>query len=168
MDLARSFPGGGPELGRALRAAVDRGGPVGVVVLTGAAVDDLLAAGIPVIGGSPPRPPGDPLTAREREVLELMTHGLSNTEIAGHLIIGTGTVKTHVSRIFTKLAVRDRAQAVAAAFRRGLVAPEAALPPRPGPAHGTAAAPTPRARASRAAVSRARSSPSSSAASAAV
>jgi DNA-binding CsgD family transcriptional regulator len=116
MDLAR------------LRAAVDRGEPVGVVVLTGPALTGLLAAGQVAVAP----PPGGPLTAREHEVLELMTHGLSNTEIAGHLVIGTGTVKTHVSRIFTKLAVRDRAQAVAAAFRGGLVAPGGTLPPGPG------------------------------------
>lgn len=63
------------------------------------------------------------LTAREREVLALIAHGLSNDDIARHLILGTTTIKTHVGRIFMKLGLHDRAQAVAAAYQSGLVHP---------------------------------------------
>jgi DNA-binding NarL/FixJ family response regulator len=63
------------------------------------------------------------LTAREREVLELMGRGLSNSEIADTLVISEVTVKSHIGRIFTKLDLRDRAAAIVYAFDRGLVAP---------------------------------------------
>ncbi|PWK87288.1 LuxR family two component transcriptional regulator [Lentzea atacamensis] len=63
------------------------------------------------------------LTPREREVLTLVGHGRSNAEIADDLTLSEATVKTHVARIFAKLALRDRAQAVVLAYETGLVAP---------------------------------------------
>ncbi len=65
----------------------------------------------------------DVLTAREREVLALVGQGMSNAEIAADLVLGEGTVKTHVNHVFTKLDLRDRAAAVVVAFDSGLVNP---------------------------------------------
>jgi DNA-binding NarL/FixJ family response regulator len=63
------------------------------------------------------------LTPRELEVLTLMGHGLSNGELATELTLSEATIKTHVARIFAKLTLRDRAQAVVLAYETGLVAP---------------------------------------------
>ncbi|MEV0445104.1 response regulator transcription factor [Streptomyces spectabilis] len=120
------------ELVRAVRALAD-----GDAWLDPAVTADLLAE----FASRPERQLPAPeelaaLTEREREVLCLIAHGLSNTEIAAHLVIGEATVKTHVGRILMKLALRDRAQAVATAYQCGLVLPGTAPPAPPGAVAG--------------------------------
>jgi len=74
--------------------------------------------------GQTAAPPGlATLTEREREVLALIGRGHSNQEIAGRLFLSMATVKTHVNRLFAKLALRDRAQAVVMAYESGIVRP---------------------------------------------
>ena len=77
----------------------------------------------------------DELTPREREVVALVAHGLSNDEIAAALVLSPTTAKTHVSRAMTKLGARDRAQLVVFAYQAGLVVARSAGAPgqRPGP-----------------------------------
>jgi DNA-binding NarL/FixJ family response regulator len=65
----------------------------------------------------------DALTSRERDVLALIGQGRTNAEIAAQLVVGEGTVKTHINHVFTKLQLRDRAAAVVFAFDHDLVTP---------------------------------------------
>ena len=70
-----------------------------------------------------PGPRLNVLTEREREVMRLVGEGLTNDEIAARLVVSPATAKTHVSRVMTKLAVRDRAQLVILAYETGLITP---------------------------------------------
>src|SRR6202142_4181898 len=74
-------------------------------------------------GGSVASPAGEPISARELEVLELVARGASNRDSAARLFISEATVKTHLMHIYSKLGVNDRAAAVAEAFDRGLLIP---------------------------------------------
>jgi DNA-binding NarL/FixJ family response regulator len=84
-----------------------------------------------------PEPAAEPppelgsLTDREREILELIGHGLANREIAERLYLSMATVKTHVNRVFAKLDLRDRAQAVVLAYETGIVRPHETAPTPP-------------------------------------
>ena len=108
-----------------------------------AAGDALLAPRVTrrLIGEFARRPSANPqplaalqeLTRRETEVLALVAEGLSNPEIAARLVVTGETVKTHVSHILNKLGLRDRTQAVVAAYETGLVVPRARPESTPRP-----------------------------------
>lgn len=80
----------------------------------------LIQRALPNLGRPTTPPRFDQLSARELEVLRLLAQGLSNAEIAGVLVVSEATVKTHVSRMLTKLGLRDRVQAVVLAHQNGL------------------------------------------------
>jgi DNA-binding NarL/FixJ family response regulator len=108
------------ELVRAIRVVAG-----GEALLSPRATAGLVGRFLAQAGPGPlPTPmPLDGLTEREREVLALVAHGLSNDDIAGKLYLSPLTVKTHVNRTMTKLGVRDRAQLVVIAYQTGLVRP---------------------------------------------
>jgi DNA-binding NarL/FixJ family response regulator len=108
---------GGAELRAALRQVLDDAAVIDPAVQHH--LVDAIAAGRP----DPPAvtDPAGTLTPREAEVLALIATGLSNTQIAGRLVISEATVKTHVNHLLTKIDARDRAQAVAYAYQHGLL-----------------------------------------------
>ncbi|MFB7584217.1 response regulator [Streptomyces hydrogenans] len=99
------------ELFAAVRAAAE-----GRTVLSPAVATRLVSA-----VRRPAEPVDDTLSAREREILGLVARGTSNREIAAELFISEATVKTHLTHIYAKLAVKDRAAAVAAGYDRGIL-----------------------------------------------
>jgi DNA-binding NarL/FixJ family response regulator len=115
--LLKSMPR--DQLVTAVRSAV-----AGDALLAPALLRRLLDDFVGRAGTAPAAVPGlEQLTPREDEVLRLMAKGLSNAEIADRLVLGEGTVKTHVARVLAKLGVRDRVQAVVAAYESGMVRP---------------------------------------------
>ncbi len=105
------------DLVRAVRVVADGGALLGPSVTRRVMEDYARRAPLTV------PPSADTLTEREAEVLQLVATGLSNAQIAATLVIGEATVKTHVSRILTKLGLRDRVQAVVFAYESGLIQP---------------------------------------------
>jgi DNA-binding NarL/FixJ family response regulator len=111
-----------------IRAAIDTvagGGAALDPAVQGHVVAALADPGAPAgAGGADAEPPlPDGLTPREAEVLALIAAGLTNPEIAERLVVSGATVKSHVNHLFAKAGLRDRAQAVAYAFRHGLAEP---------------------------------------------
>jgi DNA-binding NarL/FixJ family response regulator len=111
-----------------------------VLAIRAAAAGDALVSPAPMrrlvehfVRGRPAAAPDiSQLTDREQEVLGLLVRGLSNADIARTLVIGEATAKTHVSRILTKLRLRDRAHAVVYGYETGLVRPgDSELPGQP-------------------------------------
>jgi DNA-binding NarL/FixJ family response regulator len=115
--LLKSMPR--DQLTGAVRAAV-RGDRLLAPALLRRLLDDVLSR---ATTRPAPVPGIADLTPREEEVLRLIARGLSNAELADRLVLGEGTVKTHVARVLAKLGVRDRVEAVVAAYESGLVRP---------------------------------------------
>ncbi|WP_457075295.1 response regulator [Modestobacter sp. SYSU DS0290] len=101
----------------------------GDALLAPAVTRRLIADFVAARPAAPPQPERlAVLTERETEVLGLVARGMSNSEIADHLVLAEQTVKTHVSRVLTKLGLRDRAQAVVLAYETGLAVPGGGAP----------------------------------------
>jgi DNA-binding NarL/FixJ family response regulator len=101
----------------AIRVAAD-GGSLFAPSVTRRLIDEFSRITAP-----PPIPELGELTPRERQVLELVARGRTNAEIAAELVVTEHTVKTHIARILSKLGLRDRTQAVIAAYEAGFVKP---------------------------------------------
>jgi DNA-binding NarL/FixJ family response regulator len=106
---------GREHIARALHAAA-----AGQAILDPAVQARLVAAAGPAPGSVPSQPLPDGLTAREAEVLSLITTGRTNGQIAEALVISTSTVKTHINNIFAKTGISNRAEVVSYAYRHGL------------------------------------------------
>lgn len=117
----RSFVDEGAPLAELLHQAADRGITPDYVSRLLAAFGNLGTDAPPIEEGSRSQNLIEPLTERELELLQLVTEGLSNREIAAKLFIALGTVKSHVHNIYGKLSAQNRAQAVARAKELGLL-----------------------------------------------
>jgi DNA-binding NarL/FixJ family response regulator len=93
----------------------------GEALLDPAITRALIQRALPALVTSTTPPRFEALSERETQVLRLLAQGMSNAEIATALVVSEATVKTHVSRLLTKLDLRDRVQAVVAAYRHGLI-----------------------------------------------
>ena len=124
---------GGAEIRDALTQVLDNHAVIDPAVQHH--VVDAIATLSPAQARRPPSPLPAGLTPREAEVLSLIAAGLSNREIAEHLVVSEGTVKSHINHLLAKIDARDRAQAVAFAYQRGL----APLLEQPGQRHSPGA-----------------------------
>jgi DNA-binding NarL/FixJ family response regulator len=120
---------GAEEIRRALEAVVRGEGAIDPAVQRH--LLDALAGGPAATGPAAAQALPDGLTPREAEVLSLVADGLSNAEIAERLVVTEATVKSHINHLFAKTGVRDRAQAVAYAYRHRLAPPPAPEDPPP-------------------------------------
>jgi DNA-binding NarL/FixJ family response regulator len=116
---------GGAEIRHALRQILDDHAVIDPAVQRH--VVDAIATLPPGHGHRPRSPLPAGLTPREAEVLSLIATGMSNREIAAHLVVSEGTVKTHINHLFAKIDTRDRAQAVTYAYQHGLISPAAGI-----------------------------------------
>ena len=112
---------GGEEIRQALLRVLDDDAVIDPAVQHHLVDAIATAAPIPVQSRQSASRLPDGLTPREAEVLSLIATGLSNAEIAAHLVVSEGTVKSHINHLFAKIDARDRAQAITYAYRHGLV-----------------------------------------------
>jgi DNA-binding NarL/FixJ family response regulator len=113
---------GGAEIRHALKQVLENQAVIDPTVQHH--VVDAIAALSPAQASRWPSPLPAGLTPREAEVLTLIATGMSNREIAEHLVISEGTVKSHINHLLAKIDARDRAQAVTFAYQHGLAAPQ--------------------------------------------